>query len=282
VRLGISSWTYPWSIGVPGYPAPDSPLTPRGLLEKTRAFGLEVLQIADNLALDRLSGSELETLRCDSSGLGITLEAGTRGVEPERLLRYLEIAPAIGSRLVRTLTRSAESCPDLEQVMRWIGQVLAKYEAAGVVIAVENNESHTAYEYSRLVREFSSRSLGICLDTANSYGGEERTEEVLAELAPHAVCLHYKDFAISRLGHRMGFLIEGRAAGEGRVNAAHVLEVVSRQGRGANVIVELWPPFTGTIGGSIVQEAVWAERSVSFLKRMLAAITSFPEVNTPS
>jgi sugar phosphate isomerase/epimerase len=248
-------------------------LTPRGLLEKARAFGLDVLQIADNLPLDKLSGPELETLRCDSGELGITLEAGTRGVEPERLLRYLEIARVIGARLVRTLTRSADSRPDLDQVMRWIGHVLAAYEAAGVVIAVENNESHTAREYSRLVREFSSRSLGICLDTANSYGGEESTDEVLAELAPHAVCLHYKDFAISRLNHRMGFLVEGRAAGEGRVNAAHVLEVVSRCGCGANVIVELWPPFTGTIGGSIAQETVWAGRSVSFLKRMLNSFT---------
>lgn len=277
MRLGISSWTYPWSVGVPGYPAPKSPLTPHGLLAKTRAFGLHVLQIADNLALDKLSGYELEGLRRESSELKITLEAGTRGVEPERLRHYLEIAQAIGGRLVRTLTCSAESRPDIDQVMRWIGEVLADYEIAGVVIAVENNESHTVREYSRLVQEFASPSLGICLDTANSYGGEESTDQVLAELAPHAVCLHYKDFAISRLDHRMGFRVEGQPAGEGRVNAANVLDAVRRYGRGANVIVELWPPFTGTIEGSIVQETEWAERSVVFLKGMLNSATPRPE-----
>jgi sugar phosphate isomerase/epimerase len=156
--------------------------------------------------------------------------------------------------------------------MRWVTQVLADYEAARVVIAIENNESHTVHEYSRLVREFSSRSLGICLDTANSYGGEESQDQVLAELAQHAVCLHYKDFVISRLDHRMGFLIEGRPAGEGRVHAAQVLETVARKGRNANVIVELWPPFTGTIEGSVAQETEWAERSVTFLKCALAAV----------
>jgi sugar phosphate isomerase/epimerase len=231
------------------------------------------------LTLDKLSRSELKTLGANSRELGITLEAGTRGVEPERLRRYLEIAQTIDAHLVRTLTRSADSCPNLEQVIRWIGQVLAEYEAAGVVIAVENNESHTAREYSRLIREFSSRSVGICLDTANSYGAEERAHEVLAELAPHAVCLHYKDFAISRLDHRMGFLVEGRPAGEGRVNAAQVREAVSRSGRGANIIVELWPPFTGTIGGSIAQETAWAERSIAFLKHRLHTIAAYPEVN---
>jgi 3-oxoisoapionate decarboxylase len=279
VRLGISSWTYPWSVGVSGYPPPDTPLTPTGLMERTRAFGLEVLQIADNLGLDKLSRSALKTLAAHARELGITLEAGTRGVEPERLRRYLEIAQTVGAHLVRTLTRSADSSPSLEQAIRWIGQVLAEYEAAGVVIAVENNESHTAREYSRLIREFSSPSLGVCLDTANSYGGEESTDQVVAELAPHAVCVHYKDFAISRLDHRMGFLVEGRPAGEGRVNATQVLEAVSRSGRGANIIVELWPPFAGTIGGSIAQETVWAERSVSFLKHRLDTIAAFPEVN---
>lgn len=277
MRLGISSWTYPWSVGVRGYPAPESPLTAHGLLDKTRAFGLHVLQIADNLVLDKLSSYELEALRRESRAHEITLEAGTRGVEPERLRRYLDIAQAIGGRLVRTLTRSAESRPDMDQVIRWIGEVLPEYEVAGVVIAVENNESHTVREYSQLVQEFASPSLGICLDTANSYGREESTDQVLAELAPYAVCLHYKDFAISRLDHRMGFQVEGRPAGEGRVNAANVLKAVRRYGRGANVIAELWPPFAGTIERSILQETEWAERSVVFLKGMLNSATSTPE-----
>ena len=89
MRLGISSWTYPWSIGVPGYPQPAQPLTPLGLLERTRQFGLDVLQIADNCPLEELTGAGLDTLAGQALKWGITLEAGTRGVEPDRLLRYL-------------------------------------------------------------------------------------------------------------------------------------------------------------------------------------------------
>jgi hypothetical protein len=62
MRLGISSYTYVWSVGVPGFPAPSQPLTPMGLLEKAVQLGVRVVQIADNLPLHRLTTTELDTL----------------------------------------------------------------------------------------------------------------------------------------------------------------------------------------------------------------------------
>ena len=55
MRLGISSFTYVWSVGVPGFFAPSQPLAPGGLLEKAVQLGVRVVQIADNLPLDRLT-----------------------------------------------------------------------------------------------------------------------------------------------------------------------------------------------------------------------------------
>src|SRR5262245_50481616 len=102
MRLGIASWTVPWAIGMPGYPSPP-PLTPAGLLDKAKALDVEILQIADNMPLDLMPAEDLNALREGAISRGITLEAGTRGVEPEHLLRYLDICRRIGARILRTL-----------------------------------------------------------------------------------------------------------------------------------------------------------------------------------
>ena len=272
MRLGLSSWTYPWSIGVGNYPLPERPMRWMDLLETTHRLGVDLLQIADNLPLDKLAGPELETLRRESAKLGVTLESGTRGVEPDWLLRYLDISCAAGAKLLRTLTNTAMSKPNIHQVAAWLEKVLPRFEQAGVVIALENNEAHLAVEYARLVEELSSQSLGICLDTANALGTPETTRVVVETLAPHAVCLHYKEFGIARLDHRMGFLVAGRPPGQGFVDASWVVEVVARRGRNANVILEQWPPYTGDIASTVQMEQDWARAGVGFLRGVLAAV----------
>ena len=62
MKLGLSSWTYSWNIGVPGYPQPTCPMTAMDLLKKAHELGAQVLQIADNLPLEALSLEELDAL----------------------------------------------------------------------------------------------------------------------------------------------------------------------------------------------------------------------------
>mgnify|MGYP000944512212 CR=1 FL=1 len=76
MKLGISSYTYPWAIGVPGYP-PERPMSALGLLDRARDVGVEVVQICENLPLDRLAPAELEALAERARELGISLEVGT-------------------------------------------------------------------------------------------------------------------------------------------------------------------------------------------------------------
>ncbi len=116
MRTGISSFTFPWAIGVPGYPSPSSPLRAMDLLERAKELDAAVLQIADNLPLDRLPSSELIELGKAAHNAGIVLEVGTRGVEPSHLQCYLGIARSIGAKFLRTLTHTRESQPGLSQV----------------------------------------------------------------------------------------------------------------------------------------------------------------------
>jgi len=114
MRLGISSWTYPWAIGVRGFPAPDRPMRIADLLDRAAALKVGVVQVADNLPIHELDSAELRDARDQAVSLGLKIEIGTRGVEPAHLLRYLKLAVRFDATLFRTLTRSVEEQMTLE------------------------------------------------------------------------------------------------------------------------------------------------------------------------
>ena len=249
MRVGIGSWTFPWSIGVAGYPTPPTPLDARGLLKLAGELRVHALQICDNYPLHRLSANELATIHSTAQAMEIRVEVGTRGVDPAHLLRYLDVAQALGSASVRTVLNNRD-VPYLE----YIKQVMPRYAAAGVALALENNEALSAVEYAALVKAVESPYFGITLDTVNSLGRSERMEEVAEHLLPFVINVHYKDYAIVRVGHRMGFNIVGRPAGEGWVNGRWLLDNLVQTGKDVAIIVELWPPFVNTIEETIANE----------------------------
>ena len=267
MRLGIASWTLPWSIGVPGYPQPEHPLTAVDLVELAAEIGATVVQVADNMPLHLMPSSELRNLRETAENRAIELQTGTRGADPQHLLRYLEISTALGARILRTVGHTTETKPSIEQLAESMARVLPKFEAAGVAIALENYEGHSAAEFAWLIREMHSPSLGICLDTANSLGALETTEQVVEELAPHTIVLHAKDFDIVRIDTRMGFNVVGCPAGRGRVDFDLVLDRLARYGKHPAVILEHWPPFVESIGRTIELEREWLAASINFLRR---------------
>ena len=262
MRIGIGSYTFSWAIGIQKVHVPPVPLTPFDLLDRAAELGVDVVQIADNLPLDTLSQAELSRLRAAAETRGLVLEAGTRGDEPERLLRYLDIAARLQSNLLRTLPG-----PDLAESERSLRAVLPRFEALGVAIALENYERHTSRELAALVERIASPFVGVCLDTVNSFGALEGLEEVSTILAPHTINLHIKDFDIERLPSMLGFQVTGRPAGEGRLNVDRLLEKLAPHGKDPSLILELWTPFTGSPEETIALEAEWALRSVRYLKR---------------
>jgi len=264
MRLGIGSWSFPWAIGVPGYPQPAAPLDAVGLLLKAKDLHVDVVQICDNYPLHTRSAGDLDQIACTAQDLRIRVEVGTRGVEPSHLLRYLEIATRLSATSLRTIVDNPA-----DPYREWIAQVLPRYAEAGVAIAVETNEGLSVDEFAALVEALNSPYFGITLDTVNSLGREERTREVAAKLARYAITLHYKDYAIERVDHRMGFRVVGRPAGEGRVDAQWLFSSLTQAGRDPQVIVELWPPFLGSIEETVAQEEEWVNRSVRFLQRLL-------------
>jgi sugar phosphate isomerase/epimerase len=267
MELGISSWSLPWSIGVQGYPWPPRRLDAIDLLEKAVEAKVDVVQIADNLPLHELSEPQLDRLRDAASARRLRLEAGTRGVDPEPLARYIMIARRIGARLLRTVLSGKLCGPEqMAAVENGIRRILPSLDQQGATLALENNEAFSAAEFAGLMRRIDSPRVGICLDTANSLGRPETLETVVEHLAEHAVVLHAKDYDIQRIDTRMGFSVVGRPVGEGRVDFDWLLPELRRRGRGhISVIVEHWPRFQATIEETVRVEEQWLASSLRFL-----------------
>jgi sugar phosphate isomerase/epimerase len=269
MKLGVGSYTYVWAVGVPGYPAPARPMTAFDLLERAAGLGVGVLQIADNLPLDRLPVWGRATLARAAEGMGIEIEVGMRGIDPACIREYVGIAEQLGSSFVRTLTDTPTHRPTQAEATSLLRAVAPDLASAGVRLGIENHDRFPAETLVDIVRGAGSDAIGICLDTANSIGCLEGTATVLETLGPHTLNLHVKDCRVSRLPHEKGFVVEGCPAGQGQVDVPAVVRRIAGFGHDPNVILELWPPPDADIEKAVAREREWAEESVRYLRSVL-------------
>jgi sugar phosphate isomerase/epimerase len=237
------------------------------LVDKAREMGIYVVQIADNLPLDRLTERELDNLRDYAREREVDLEVGTWGIKPDQLKTYLEIAKRLSSPIVRTVVAAAEGPLASDEAVSAIKSVLPEFASARVTLAIENHDLVPAAELAKILKRCESEYVRICLDTANSLGCGEDLHTVLRSLAPYVANVHYKDFVARRLPHNKGFIIEGCPAGSGLVDLLALMRCVKE--RSPNVIVELWPPPEATIEQSMAKEETWARESVDYLRQFI-------------
>ena len=270
MRLGIGSYAFVWSVGVPGYPQPREPLTARGLLAKAAELGVRVVQIADNLPLHRLASDEIDALARLAVEQGISIEVGTCGIEPAQLRNYLRLAVKLQSPIVRLVIDTPDSEPTVDEVVDSLHQVLLDFHRANVHLAIENHDRFTAAMLAQIIERCRGHNVGICLDTANSIGCGEDVSTLLRTLGPWIVNVHTKDYCAPRLHHKKGFLIEGCPAGQGILDIPQLLADVGRFGRDPNVILELWPAPEATIEESIAKEIDWTQKSIHYLRQFIS------------
>lgn len=268
MRLGIGSYTYTWAIGVPGHP-PEHPLTVLDLLDKAAELGVHLVQIADNLPLDRLSPVGLSELEHHASNLNIAIEVGTRGIGYDHLLTYLRLAERLGSSILRVVIDTPDHHPAENEIVDTLREIMAEFERAGVCLAIENHDRFKAKTLANIVERINSQYAGICLDTVNSFGALEGPEAVLEALGPWVVNLHIKDFTIFRASHMMGFTVEGRPAGQGCLDIPWLLGQLRCLDLDPNAILELWTPPEETLADTIAKEHAWAIASVKYLRELI-------------
>ncbi|MBN2807414.1 MAG: sugar phosphate isomerase/epimerase [Prolixibacteraceae bacterium] len=265
MQLGISSYAYTWSVGVPGK-MPAKCLSAFDLVDKAVALGVSTVQIADNLPLHEMSRNELTSLRDYAKGKGVQIEVGSRGMTLENVTRYLEIARLFRSPILRMVIDSKGFEPTLEKCIVTVKQLVPALVEAGVQLAIENHDRFKAAEFARIVAETDQEWTGICLDSVNSMGAGEGIAEVVKTLAPFTINLHLKEFNIQRVWHNMGFVVEGLPAGQGMLDIPWLLNEIRVFKRCDSAILELWTPPEEVINKTIKKEEQWVQESIRFLK----------------
>jgi sugar phosphate isomerase/epimerase len=268
MKLGLSTYTYTWAVGVPGN-IPETPLTAENFIDKAFAAGIQLVQIADNLPLECWTTEALHDLLDYASSRGINIEMGSRGLTPEHTLQCLKSAEILKSPILRMVIDQKDYEPDLQTIISIVKDLVPEFKSRNIRLAIENHDRLKAAEFEKIINAVNSEWIGICLDSVNSMGAGEGFETVSEILLPYTINLHLKDFCIKRVSHKMGFVIEGTPAGQGMLNISHLIGSLKKYNKCNSAILELWTPRQSSTEETIELENAWAEQSLLFLKPLV-------------
>lgn len=260
--IGLGSYAFFWEHS----DRVDVPLSLIGALERTRDLGVDVFQICDFAPLEHLDAPSLRDAAAAARRLELTIELGTKGIEPDRLARFLHLAEVFDARLVRSMLHGPDARPTLGESETWLRGAMPAYESAGVTLALETYEQVATADLVGLVAAVGSPQLGICLDPANVVARLESPRECVAATAAVVANVHVKDFAFDRQPGWVGFTYSGARMGEGLHDYPHLLQTVRPRERGINEIVEHWLPWQGDPETTVRTERDWTRATLEYLR----------------
>lgn len=266
MKLGISTYTYGWAMGVTEKDLPIAPFNEMDLLERASIHGLQLVQMGDNLPLHEMTDQKLENFSRRAMEEGISVEVGARKLTEEHLHLYLCMVEKVEANLLRFVIDGPGYEPELDTVVGILKNFVPLLEERNIILGLENHDRLKAGQFAKIIESVGSSSVGICLDSVNSMGAGEGMEQIVDILAPYTVNLHIKDFGINRLPHLMGFQIDGRPAGKGMLNIPWLLEKIKKHSRCKTAILEQWVVPEKELKATIDKEEKWAEESLKYLK----------------
>jgi sugar phosphate isomerase/epimerase len=272
-RIGLSSYAYRWSGGS-DCASCQAHMDARGLIATAAELELQGVQICDNMPYQELSRGALKEIRREADDLGIFIETGARGTDPERLTNTILASSQLGSRLLRVVAeidRNASGKEIAEQLDRCsedIGSVLAVAHQENVRIALENHATLSSPDLLHILETIGDDSVGICLDTMNSVMLLEHPLDTVRALAPHALCVHFKDFRIEKRAE--DFRIVGVPLGEGLLDVVAVLRTVEEHHlEQQSLHLELYVGRKETCEATRIYEDECVRRSAAYLKKVV-------------
>jgi len=233
---------------------------------ETANLGIGLFQICDFAPLEQMSDLEVSQAAAKAKSLGLKIELGTKGIEPARLSRYLELAKLFEGQLVRSMIFSDEFKPSNKEAIDSLKQEIRAFENAGVVLALETYEQISTGDLVEIVSAVDSPNLGICLDPANVVARLESPKACVEIAASWARSIHVKDFEFARQDGWVGFSFSGAKMGSGLHDYEHLLATVQPRTRGINEIVEHWISWQGSIEATVAKEKQWTKDSINYLR----------------
>jgi|1186.fasta_scaffold00874_3 sugar phosphate isomerase/epimerase len=262
MTIGISTYALFWQW----QSSADRPLTLTEMIDKIAGWGAELFQICDYPLIEAFSPAELAALKQQAAAKGVALELGTRGVTPDHLGGYLDLARALDVTLVRSMLNTIDHRPTTTEAVGLLREIMPAYEAAGVTVALETYEQVPVARLIDVVEQVRSPALGICLDPGNCVAALELPADTIARTVPHVRNLHVKDFAFTRKDGWVGFTFAGARLGEGLLDYDAMIDAVRPDERGINQVIEHWLPWQGDSATTITLEDEWTLHSLHYLR----------------
>jgi sugar phosphate isomerase/epimerase len=259
MAIGVSSFGYRWAVQL-------KRLDILGLLEQAKNAGAEVVQICENLPLEKLQDQTLNNLSKAARKLGLILEVGIKGSEDEHIRHHLDIAKKLNASLLRVVLTEEGKVPTFDELVSTFRSLAPVLHDLGITMGIENHFTLNPKELADLIGKIGDPSLGICLDPMNSISMLIGPHETVTTLAPLAVSVHVKDARARRVN--TGFYVEGCPLGEGLVDIPGMVKAVQTSGRSPNLLVEAWMDRLESGEETLAQEERWIREGISYLRSL--------------
>lgn len=268
MKLGISSYTYPWATGLPDAP-PRHPVTPLQLLEKAHDLGVGIVQFGPNMPLHQLPEKKLREVVKRAEASRIALEIGTIGIDLEPLKDQIKLAKRIGATLLKTTPeRAGGRIPMRTELLDCLHAIEGELAEEKIGVAIDNSRI-PAQELNEILGSMHNPWLGAALDTANPLALPQGWQMAIRVLGHRTLSLHIKDFVVLPEAHGMGFSVQGCPAGKGQLNVPWIVEAFAALRIQPSAILECWTPQQKSLEETIALEEKWAKQSVDYLRHFI-------------
>lgn len=242
-RLGLTVSGTTFSMGL----HPDSPrprIRPADVIEQAVGAGLEGVELPVSIVTDNDVAATAELAR--EHGMFVTVAAS--GYDADRLAAAIGLAERLGAETVRTVVGGAKIGGDrrplagrwrefLDQVLAGLRTAVARAEAVGVDLAVENHQDLSSEELCWLCESIDSQRLGVTLDTGNPLATAEEPLGFVRRVAPFVKNVHLKDYWIYL--SEEGFRLVRCPLGQGITNFRGIVQILSESRADITMSLEL-------------------------------------------
>jgi 3-oxoisoapionate decarboxylase len=243
--LGLNPYGLTYHLGLQGAGGPRA--NPRGaglegFIAIATDLGASVLEIYDPW-LRALSDDELRALRDRLAHLGmIPIVSSGLTIGPfESALRSARLldAKVIRHGLTNVLCGDRHALGDKwKELVSEVRAALAdrgpRAADEGRVVAIENHQDFGSDELAEFCE--TTRGVGICLDTGNTYPVAEAPLDFVRRVAPLVRHVHLKDYRVQFTDE--GYRLVRYAIGDGAVPMAAMLDILAGQGQKLNAVLE--------------------------------------------
>lgn len=241
MKLGLDSYSYRRAAGLWDYTLRENqPMTVPHFLEKAADLRLDGVHLSDARHLDSFDYGYISDLKRRADDLGLYLELGASGTNPDHLETLVRAAHVLGSRVVVTQLQ-APRLPSTERMERAVSQVAEQLGSAlpvceryGVSLAVAGGELTTA-EVLTLLEIVDSRWVGVCVDTGDRLGLLEDPMESARSFGRLIRSVRLTDYQVAPAPE--GFHLLGCPLGEGVVDLQGILDLAGAESPAARVAI---------------------------------------------